>query len=124
MSNDNFVKCNINLPVDLEKNAGKKDTFQRKLYTLEYTVLTVAQSSTGEHKCTDMSVLDSYTSNFCVPLCSPKVLQNNMFKLPVIHHTGLLLVFKKIPRQKGSRVVLPRPENLINNFYILSLRVT
>ena len=72
MSNNNFVKCNINLPVDFEKNAGKKDTFQRKLYTLEHTVLTVlAQSSTGKHKHMDMSGLDTYTSNLWVPLCSP-----------------------------------------------------
>lgn len=72
MSNDNFVKCDINLPVDFQKNAGEEDKFQRKLYTLEHTVLTVlAWSSTGEQKRMDMSVLDSYTSNFCVPLCSP-----------------------------------------------------
>jgi hypothetical protein len=72
MSNDNFVKCNINLPVNFEKNAGKEDAFQRKLYTLEHTVLTVlTRSSTGEHKCMDISILNLYTSNFCVPLCSP-----------------------------------------------------
>jgi hypothetical protein len=68
----------------------KKDTLQRKFYTLEHTVLTdLARSSTGEHKYMDMSVLDLYTSKFCILLCSPYVLQNNKFKLPVIHHTGI-----------------------------------
>ena len=56
----------------LKRMLGKKIHFkEKKLHTLEHTVLTVlARSSTGEHKCMGMSVLDSYTSNFCVPLCS------------------------------------------------------
>jgi hypothetical protein len=73
-SNDNFVKCNINLSVDFESMLENEDTFQRNLYALEHIVQTVlAQSSTGEHKCMNMSVLYLSTSNFHIPLFSPTV---------------------------------------------------